>query len=212
MAKSYYNIIEVLVNICAVSDNKIKILLRRKKNEPYRGYWMLPGDVLSNDQTLEECAENIVVNSINFPNMFLMQSHVFSNLDRDSEERIIACSFTSLTVKEFVHTSDMQWFDISELPKLAYDHESIIKVNIDELKKKVVRNDDNILFKLFPHDFTLSELQSFFENILDKSLDRRNFRKKLLTDNIVVETGEKINTAGRPSKLYVFNKGGSVNE
>lgn len=173
---------------------------------------MLPGDILSNDQTLEACAENIVVNSINFPNMFLMQSQVFSGLDRDSEERIIACSFTSLTVKEFVHTSEMEWFDISELPKLAYDHESIIKVNIDDLKKKVIKNDDNILFKLFPNDFTLSELQSFFENIIGKSLDRRNFRKKLLTENIVVETGEKINTAGRPSKLYIFNKGGNINE
>lgn len=212
MAKSYYNIIEVLVNICAVSDNKIKVLLRRKKNEPYKGYWMLPGDILSNVQTLEDCAENVVVNSINFPNMFLMQSHVFSSLDRDSEERIIACSYISLTVKEVVNVSDMEWFDISELPKLAYDHESIIKMSFDDLKRKVIRNDDNILFKLFPNDFTLSELQSFLENVLGRTLDRRNFRKKLLTENIVVETGEKVNTAGRPSKLYVFNKGGKYNE
>jgi len=212
MAKSYYNVIEVLVNICAASDGKLKIFLKHKQNDPYKGYWLLPGNILPNDQTLEESADNTVVTSTNFPNMFLIEGQTFSNLDRDPLERIIACTFTAITVKELVHNHEMQWFEVNDLPKMAYVHEKIAKENIEELKRQIIINQNNILLKLFPNDFTLSELQHFFEYIMNKELDRRNFRKKLIDSKIVLETGEKINTAGRPSKLYVFNKGGNSNE
>lgn len=212
MAKSYYNVIEVLVNICAADGGKLKIFLKHKQNDPYRGYWLLPGNILSNDQTLEECAENTVVASTNFPSLFLIEGKTFSSLDRDPVERILACSFTEVTVKSLAKNSEMKWFDVDDLPKMAYDHELIAKENIKELKRQILINQDNILLKLFPNDFTLSELQHFFEYIMNKELDRRNFRKKLIDSKIVLETGEKINTAGRPSKLYVFNKGGNSNE
>ena len=212
MAKSYYNVIEVLVNICAVDDGKLKIFLRHKKNDPYKGYWLLPGNIVPNNQTLEESAEDTVINSTNFPSLFLIEGKTFSNLDRDPLERIIACTFTSVTLKSLTNNPEMQWFEVDELPKLAYDHEIIAKENIKELKKQIMINQNNILLKLFPNDFTLSELQHFFEYITDRELDRRNFRKKLIDSKIVVETGEKINTAGRPSKLYMFNKGDGPNE
>lgn len=212
MAKSYYNVIEVLVNICAVSDSKLKVLLKPKQNEPYKGYWLLPGDILPNNQTLEDNVNNTMVMLTNLPNSFLIWGKTYSNLDRDEMERIIACTFTTVTVKSFVKKSEMQWFDVDELPKMAYDHELIAKDNIKELKRQISTNQDDILFQLFPSDFTLSELQIFLENILERKLDRRNFRKKLIDNKIVLETGQKVNTAGRPSKLYEFNKGGNLNE
>lgn len=212
MAKSYYNVIEVLVNICAASDGKLKIFLRHKQNDPYRGYWLLPGNILSNDQTLEESADNTIVTATNFPSIFLIEGKTFSDLDRDPLERIIACTFIGITVKSLTNNPEMKWFDINELPKMAYDHEAIAKENIEELKRQILINHNNILLKLFPNDFTLSELQHFFEYIMGRELDRRNFRKKLIDSKIVIETGEKINTAGRPSKLYIFNKGGNPNE
>ena len=212
MAKSYYNVIEVLVNICAVDDGKLKIFLRHKKNDPYKGYWLLPGNIVPNNQTLEEGAEDTVINSTNFPSMFLIQGKTFSNLDSDPLERIIACTFTSVTLKSLTNNSEMQWFEVNELPKMAYDHEIIAKENIKELKRQIMINQNNILLKLFPNDFTLSELQHFFEYITGRELDRRNFRKKLIDSKIVLETGEKVNTAGRPSKLYMFNKGDGPNE
>ena len=212
MAKSYYNVIEVLVNICAASDGKLKIFLRHKQNDPYRGYWLLPGSILSTDQTLEESADNTIVTATNFPSIFLIEGKTFSDLDRDPLERIIACTFIGITVKSLTNNPEMKWFDINELPKMAYDHEAIAKENIEELKRQILINHNNILLKLFPNDFTLSELQHFFEYIMGRELDRRNFRKKLIDSKIVIETGEKINTAGRPSKLYIFNKGGNPNE
>lgn len=208
MAKSYYNIIETLVNICAADKSTLKILLKKKKNEPYQNYWLLPSSILSTDETLEMSAETVVEKATKLPAVYLKELKTFSNLDRDPEERIIGCAFLALTVKEFVRQSELEWFDIDELPKMAYDHEKIAKESIQELKNKIINNEDNILLSVFPNDFTLPELQRFFEKILNKPLDRRNFRKKLISENIVVETGGKISTNGRPSKLYRFNTGG----
>lgn len=212
MAKSYYNIIETLVSICAVDHDTLKILLKHKKNEPYKNYWLLPGNILSTEETLEQCASNVALKATNLPPIYLSEEKTFSNLDRDPEERIIASTFTALTIKEFVRQTELEWFDVDDLPKMAYDHEKIAKENIQSLKEKILRNEDNILFSVFPNDFTLSELQSFFEKISNKQLDRRNFRKKLINENIVIETGGKVSTNGRPSKLYKFNKGGHFHE
>ena len=212
MAKSYYNIIETLVSIYAVDGDTLKILLKQKKNEPYQNYWLLPGDVLSTEDTLEECASKVVLRATNLPSIYLEEGLTFSNLDRDPEERIIAATFMALTVKEFVRNTVLEWFDIDELPKMAYDHGQIARDNIKKIKSKIIRNENDVLFSIFPNDFTLSELQHFFEKILGKELDRRNFRKKLISENIVVETGGMARTNGRPSKLYKFNRGGHFHE
>ncbi len=212
MAKSYYNVIETLVSIFAVDKGTIKILLKRKKREPYRNYWIIPGHVLSNEETLETSVKKTMenINPVNVP--YIYETKSFSSLDRDPVERIIATNFNAIVVKELVNDYEMEWFDIYSLPKMAYDHEQIIESNIKELKSRILHNDDNILLKFFPHDFTLTELQSFFEFVLNKKIDRRNFRKKIFNDNIVSHTGEKIKTAGRPGELFVFNKGGYFNE
>ena len=212
MAKSYYNIVETVVSIFAEDQGTIKILLKRKEQEPYRNYWILPSNVLPNDQTLDELAKETAFNATGINIHYLYETKSFSRLDRDPVDRIIAVNYTSITIKNLAKTGDMQWFDIHELPKMAYDHEEIIQSNIAELKKRIIHNEDNILLKLFPQDFTLTELQSFFEYVLGKELDRRNFRKKLFNANMVVETGEKVKTAGRPGRLFVFNKGGYFNE
>lgn len=212
MAKSYYNILETLVNICAVEQGTLKIFLKRKMTEPYKGYWILPGRILSKDENLEQCAGKVVLETTNLPSMFLMQSKTFSNIDRDPDERIIACTFTALTAKNLVEirqteTQETNWFDINALPKMGYDHLKIIEENMVQLKKRILNNEQGILLKLFPSDFTLPELQKFFENITGRELDRRNFRKKITNDEIVEDTGVKnIGGAGRPGKLYRFNK------
>ena len=81
MAKSYYNIIETLVSIYAVDGDTLKILLKQKKNEPYQNYWLLPGDVLSTEDTLEECASKVVLRATNLPSIYLVEGLTFSNLD-----------------------------------------------------------------------------------------------------------------------------------
>ncbi|MEI3508169.1 MAG: hypothetical protein V8R01_03460 [Bacilli bacterium] len=172
----------------------------------------LPGKILSNDESLEDSAKKVIEEVTGMPSLFLMQGKTFSAVNRDPDDRIIACTFTTLSAKDLVEIKgddgrhQLKWFNLDELPKLGYDHEDIIKANMKKLNHKILKNEDDVLFKLFPSDFTLPELQQFFENIINKKLDRRNFRKKLITQNIVEPTGIKnVGGAGRPGELYKFN-------
>ena len=210
MSKTYYNVVETLVCICTVNEGKIKIYLKRKNKDPYKGYWILPGDILSNNETLEEKAKNVVLETTSLLNIKLIQSHIFSNINRDPEERIIAATYIAITLQDVVKNNnemnETQWFDIDELPKMGYDHDEIITTNMNMLKRQIINNEEGILLKLFPRDFTLPELQNLFETVTGKELDRRNFRKKIITQNYVIDTGEKhSHGTGRPGKLYHIN-------
>ena len=208
--ESYYNIIETLVAVVCVDKGKLKILLRRKQNEPYKGYWILLGDFLKNNETLEENVNKIIFNNTNIKHMNFNQSYISSDLNRDKDERILAITFVAFTTKELVqmktNKQNLQWFELTALPKLGYDHNVIIKQVYHRLLKQIVLKDKETIYNLFPNEFTLPELHEFFETNLNKKIDRRNFRKKLLTSEIIKETGVYSNNLGRPSKLYRFKE------
>lgn len=208
-----YNIyMETLMNIFTVEQSKFKILLMRKKEEPYKGYWILPGNILNNQETLEENVSDAVYTKVGLPNIYVEQCHTFSAIDRDPNTRIIATSFIGLIDSKTVELHretrpniETSWFPINDLPKLGYDHEIIIKKAIEYLKKKVVSS--NVLTSLFPSDFTLPELQKVYEQILNKEFDRRNFRKKFINLGLIEDTGDKNEgSSGRPAKLYRFKE------
>lgn len=208
--RNYNNYLETLISIFTIDKGEFKILLMRKKTEPYKGYWILPGNILKNDETLEDNVTDAVLDKTGLLSVYIEQCYTFSNVDRDPDGRIIATSFIGLVDSKSVEIKreerpefETAWFSIDELPKLGYDHEEIINRNIDYLKKKIVNS--NVLKSLFPSDFTLPELQHVYEQILGKKLDRRNFRKKFIGLNLIEDTLEKnIGFNGRPAKLYRF--------
>lgn len=208
--RNYNNYLETLISIFTIDKGELKILLMRKKTEPYKGYWILPGNILKNDETLEDNVTDAVLDKTGLLSVYIEQCYTFSNIDRDPDGRIIATSFIGLVDSKSVEIKredrpefETTWFSIDELPKLGYDHEEIINRNIDYLKKKIVNS--NVLKSLFPSDFTLPELQHVYEQILGKKLDRRNFRKKFIGLNLIEDTLEKnIGFNGRPAKLYRF--------
>lgn len=207
-----YNIIlETLINIFTVDKGTLKVLLMRKKTEPYKGYWILPSSVITNKETLEDNLTITIQGRLGIPKLYLEQAHVFSGLDRDPDERIVGISYIglidyqtfTLKVKQREDV-EFAWFNINDIPKLGYDHEAVVKDSIQVLRKKLVNS--KILKNLFPSDFTLPEIQKVYEQILGRELDRRNFRKKFVNLGIVVDTGDKNKvTNGRPGKLYRFN-------
>ena len=144
--------------------------------------------------------------------MYLEQGHIFSNLDRDPDERIVGVSYLALIdsktleiKKEDRPDLELQWFNIDDIPKMGYDHEIIVKDSIKLLSKKLLNS--KVLKNLFPSDFTLPEIQKVYEQILGRELDRRNFRKKFINLGLVTDTGDKnIGGNGRPGKLYRFNE------
>lgn len=201
-------ILESLINIFTVEKGKLKILLERKKEDPYKGYWILPNETLKKDTTLEVTIESILNRTINTSKIYTEQNYTFSGIDRYPGNRIISTSYIGLVDNKKLKLNDeieLNWFNLDELPKIGYDHKEIIETSKELLKTKLVNT--TILKNLFPSEFTLPELQSVFESIMNKNLDRRNFRKKFLTLNLIEETGNNsVGGSGRPAKLYKFKE------
>lgn len=209
--EEYSVILETLVSVFTVENGVVKVLLMKKKTDPYRGYWILPTNILTNKETIEDNIHMIIKNRLRFPDMYLEQGHIFSDLSRDKDDRIIGVSYIGLIdskmleiKKEARDDLELKWFNINDIPKMGYDHEEIVEDSIKLLRKKLLNS--KILKNLFPSDFTLPEIQKVYEQILGRELDRRNFRKKFINLGIVIDTGDKnVGGNGRPGKLYRFN-------
>ena len=204
-------LLETLIGIFTIDKGKIKILLMHKKDDPYKGYWVLPGSILNNNETLEDNVTDVVCDTLGLPTMYIEQCYTFSNLNRDPNNRVVATTFiglidniTMVLKRQEREEIELAWFDINSIPKMGYDHDKIINKLIDYLKKRIINS--NILKILFPSDFTLPELQKVYEQVLNTEIDRRNFRKKLVNLGYVIDTGD-VNEGymGRPAKLYRFN-------
>ncbi len=202
--------IETIVGLFMVEESMTKILLVHKTEEPYKGYWMLPRDIVNIDNTIFDTTKNLLDSTINYSDIYLKEVNTFSRIDRDIDKRVVGVSYIGVTdpvtvsLKFKVDESlEYQWFDIYNLPKLAYDHEEVVNSNINYLKENITKVE--VLKALYPGDFTLPELQRMFEKLLNITIDRRNFRKKLINLDWVFETDHMSDKRyGRPSKVYYF--------
>lgn len=205
-------LLETLINIFTVEKGKLKILLVRKKDEPYKGYWTLPNKIITNEETLQDGINNILKEQIGLKGIYNEQDYTFSNINRNPNERVIGTSYIGIIDSKTIEIKrekkeeiETEWFSINEIPKMAYDHKEIIEKSIDKLKTRLVNS--NVLKSLFPSDFTLPELQNIYESILNTTLDRRNFRKKFISLGLIEDTGYKNEGgSGRPAKLYKFKE------
>ena len=209
--KLYKNIgIHVISTLFTVDKGVVKVLLVKRTNEPYKDYWALPGGALYNNELLEAGAKRELKEKTGLANIDLELSGVFDDIKRSELQRMIGISFLGVInteglelQKETLKTSSADFFEINKLPKLAYDHNNVVNKSINVLKKKILES--NILKSLLPDEFTLPELQKVYESLLGVSLDRRNFRKKLLNDSIIQDTNKSVVFNGKkPAKLYSF--------
>lgn len=204
----FNNKIEILVNLFTFDEGEIKILLFKKQDDPYKGYWMLPSNLMLNKETLDECANETLKEKIGITDIYRETCDVFTNIDRIPETRIVGISvlgiIDSVRVNNDVNIKDeYEWFNINNIPKTIYDSGEIIEKTVERLKQELLNT--KLLKVFFPTYFTLPELQRLYEQILNKKLDRRNFRKKILKLDIIEDTNEKnISMTGRPAKLYSF--------
>lgn len=210
--EDYYNLLETLVSIFTVDKGVLKVLLMRKKTEPYKGYWLLPGALVPNRETIEDTIDRTIDMQLGLTDIHLEQGHTFSRLDRDHEKRVIATSYIgfvdgiTLDLKQIPNLEvKTSWFPVDDIPKMAYDHDEILQDNLVILKGK--HDSYDLIKKLFPPSFTFSEFHHVYEQILEKALDRRNFKKRCLSLGILEETQEQYTLgSGRPAKLYCFKE------
>lgn len=206
------NELEVLINLFTIdNDGVLKVLLIRRDMDPYRGYWMLPTSLLYANETIEECASEALYEWVGLRDVYMEQCNVYSNLNRIPVERVIGNSLVGIVDiqtyewKRKKRNDVVAWFPVGEVPKVVYDHAEIIS-DASKYVKRRLRN-INYLKRLFPTDFSLTELQTVCEQVLGHSLDRRNFRKKIVNMDILEETGDKNqDTNGRPAQLYRFKE------
>lgn len=201
--------------IFGYAKNKLQIALIERKKAPFKGKWAIPGGFLEGNETVEEAALRELQEETGIKNVYLEQFHVFSDPDRDPRGRVITVAFFALISSEdleLVATEDAAraaWWSIDELPSLAFDHKSIFYKALESLRTSVTLRP--LVFELLPKAFTLTELQTLYEQIFGDKIDKRNFRKKML------KTGDlkpiKKITEGvkhRPAQLYKYSAKGKI--
>jgi 8-oxo-dGTP diphosphatase len=203
--------------VFALDEQDLKVLLIQRDLPPFRGQWALPGGFVRMDESLEQAARRELreETGVALPDLYLEQLYTFGGVDRDPRFRVVSVAYYALVnladhrVQAGTDAKGAAWFAISDLPKLAFDHAAILSTALRRLKGKV--RYEPIGFELLPPKFTLTQLQRLYETILERPLDKRNFRKKLLKlaeeTGILVELDEvQQDVAHRAARLWRFDE------
>ncbi len=172
----------------------LKLLLIKRDFEPEKGNWSLMGGFLERDESLDKAADRILHNLTGLKNVYLEQLYGFGEVDRDPVDRTISIAYYALINirehdKELVEQYSARWFPIEDLPDLIFDHEEMVEAAKARLQYKA--SHQPVGFELLPEKFTLPELQILYEAIYETTLDKRNFRRRILSMDVLVKTDEK---------------------
>lgn len=192
-------------------SSQLQVLLIKQKYGVMKGSWVLPGGFVKNEESLQQAVERELKEEAGITVNYLEQLFTFGEPKRDPRFRVVSVAYyalvapSGLNIKADTDAEEAAWFDFKELPKLGYDHQQIIDTAINRLRSKL--SYQPIGFDLLADEFLFSDLENLYTTILDKDIDRRNFRKKILSYGLIDETGELSKPkSGRPAKLYKFNK------
>jgi 8-oxo-dGTP diphosphatase len=197
--------------VFGLDDKDLKVLLIERTSDPFAGRWALPGGFVEMDESLDDAARRELREEAGLEDVFLEQLYTFGAVDRDPRGRVVTVAYYALvnTVEHPLRAaSDARaaaWFPVLSPPALAFDHAEILRVAHQRLKGKV--SYQPIGFELLPERFTLSQLQQLYETILERRLDKRNFRRKVLSLGFLEETAyTQRDVSHRAARLYRFNE------
>jgi 8-oxo-dGTP diphosphatase len=192
------------------STDQIKQIYEKHPIITSDNYWSLFGAHVPELQDLDEFAKDLLFQATGLTDVYLQQINAFGSLDRVPYTRVITIGYYALinpdyySLKQSNLAKSLQWFNLNELPTLCFDHEIIIQQALKKLRQEVMYHP--VGFHLLPEKFTLTEIQSLYEVILNKKMDTRNFRKKLAKMDLLIDSGEKQQkVAHRAAKLYQFD-------
>lgn len=202
--------VTVDVVVFTLAENDLQVLLVQRKYAPDAGMWAIPGGFVHLSESLDDAARRELREETGVTDVYLEQLYTFGAPDRDPRTRVITVAYFALVPFPTVTLPDPQedaaaaaWFSMNQLPPLAFDHQEILEYALTRLRYKLEYT--MVGFELLPDAFTLSELQHAYEIILGEALDKRNFRRKILSADIIEETGKMQKEGeGRPAKLYRY--------
>lgn len=194
-------------------EEGVSILLIKRKYDPFKSSWAIPGGFVHDDESLEAAVERELQEETGVKINYLEQLYTFGKPDRDPRTRIVSVAYFGLVksnqfekLKATTDAEDAAWFNFKRLPKLAFDHKTILNVAIERLRGKMTYQP--VGFELLEKKFPFSDLEHLYTTLLDRPIDRRNFKKKVMSLGILDELDEKAKSsgAGRPGNLFQFNK------
>ncbi len=192
--------------IFTIKERSLQTLLIKRGIVPFKESWALPGGFIKMNESLEESALRELEEETGVNKVYLEQLYTFGNVGRDPRGRVITVSYMALInskdikLKASTDASDVNWFRISNLPTLAFDHKKILNYAVKRLKWKFEYT--TIAFSLLHSRFSLGELQRLYEIVFDKEIDKRNFRKKILSIDILKTESIMKDAPYRPPQLY----------
>jgi len=197
--------------VFGVDEEDLKVLLVQRDLEPFRGRWALPGGFVHEEEDLPDAARRELQEETGLEKVFLEQLFTFGAPGRDPRGRVVSVAYYALVkladhrVRAATDAREASWFPVWDPPALAFDHDRILQTALGRLKGKV--RYQPLGFELLPPKFTLTQLQRVYEKILERPLDKRNFRKKLLAMGLLVELDEvEQDVAHRAARLYRFDR------
>lgn len=202
--------VTVDIVIFTIQNKDLKVLLVKRNVEPFKGRWAIPGGFVRINESLEDAAKRELEEETGVREVYLEQLYTFGETKRDPRGRVITVAYMSLINSENIKleattdVSDAQWFSTLKPLSLAFDHEKILKYALQRLKWKFEYT--AVAFSLLPEQFTLTQLQDIYETVFNKKFDKRNFRKKILSLNILKEEEIKKDVSHRPPQQYSLKK------
>lgn len=197
--------------IFGFDEGALKILLIQRTEEPFEGYWALPGYFVRQEEGLDEAAGRVLRETTGLDNVYLEQLLTFGTPGRHDFGRVITVAYYSLVkIADFTPRATglaraVRWHALNELDQLAFDHNEIVQAATERLKRSI--RSRPVGFELLPPEFTLTDLQHLYEAIWETELEKRNFRKKILSMNLLIDLGRmQEGVAHRPARLYRFDE------
>ena len=197
--------------VFGLDEGELKLLLIQRGQAPFEGMWALPGGFVKMNESLEESALRELKEETGVSDVYFEQLSAYGAVHRDPRERVISVAYFALVnlyehqVKADTDAREAAWFELSDVPDLAFDHQRIVDDAFARLRSRIRYLP--VGFELLPEKFTLSMLQDLYGKILDRPLDKRNFRKKILAMDILSDTGEvEKDVAHRAARLYRFDR------
>jgi Uncharacterized conserved protein len=201
----FYVAVDCIIFGYDIAEKEIKLLLIKRSFEPAKGKWSLAGGFVNPDESLDAAASRVLSSLTGLKNVYMKQLHSYGDLERDPEARVISAAYWALIKikdidKKLSDQNGAHWQSLKKLPKLIFDHQSMVENAMNELQTQIKIKP--VGFELLPEKFTLVQLLDLYEAIYQRTIDKRNFRKKIISMNILEKLDEKEKVTSKRGAFY----------